>query len=131
MLEDRLQPMEESYKTGFQLLKRRNYDAAITFFRQKLEEGTPQAHALAHYGLATAIYQQKQNTLTREEVREIISHYETSISQDPDFADAYVLCSVAYDRLAMTFIEQGKTDASLRTMQEKHSQLRVTTLQKH
>lgn len=108
MLEDRLKPMEESYGEGIKMLEEKKYDAAIKFFRHKLESGTPLAHSLAYYGLATALYQKKNVSLTQQETQEIISQYQESIARDPNFADAYFMCSCAYDHLAVTYVDEAR-----------------------
>lgn len=131
MLENRLQHMEESYKVGIQLLEQKDYNAAIQFFRRKLESGTPKAHDLAHYGLATALYLKKNVSLTRKETEEIISHYQKSIAQNPNFPDAYFMCSLAYDRLASTYIDEGKTNEEHRTRMLAKAREALATARQH
>ena len=88
----------------FHLIERRRFDEAIAFFRSRLDAG----EHLAPYGLATAIFRKKSITLDVEECWEVIELYEKSIALKPDFPDAFLMCGLAYEKLASALTGQMK-----------------------
>ena len=96
MLERWVESMEDEYAEGIELLARGKNNAALHFFEKRMDNN----HYLVHYGLATAKFKEKRDALTEPETRDIIAHYEVAMKQKPVFADAFLMCGMAYEQLA-------------------------------
>lgn len=103
MLESYMNGMEENNK-GIKHLLEGKLDEAENYFRSRIENGTYRDY----YGLATAIFKRDVKRLSKEETEEIIRLYEKSIEERPDFADAYLMCGMAYEKLSSIFLHEYK-----------------------
>ena len=103
--------IEEKLKNGFELLKKKQYDPAISLFEELVRQDGYQAK----YGLATALFRKKSDTniLDHDSIDQIIDLYQESLMEKPDFADAYLMLGHAYMKKAFIL---------LRKYQEIHSE---------
>lgn len=98
------------YTQGFDLLRQGRNEEAEEYFATRNNGNDP----LVMYGLMTARFKDKRTELTREEVEEIIRGYEGVIESDEGFADAYVMCAMAYEYLASVMTKAYKDNEEVR-----------------
>ncbi|MFA7158575.1 MAG: hypothetical protein WC299_04670 [Kiritimatiellia bacterium] len=111
---------------GVRLLQTKRYQDAISFFQKRLDA----VDSFAHYGLATALFLLKHSSMNVNETKDVICHYNKAIDSNPELADAYFMCGLAYEQLASALIREYKKEPYANAKQRIDEMKIVLTLGK-
>ncbi|MFC1696798.1 hypothetical protein ACFL1H_00545 [Nanoarchaeota archaeon] len=103
--------MESVYFKGIHMIENQDYDKALTFFENIMDDD----HHLIYYGYATALFKKKNVGLSEEETRSIIDHYDKAIGKKKNFADAYLFQGMALEQLASLLTREYKKNPYIDT----------------
>lgn len=106
MLENYLNYMEESEDKGIKMLLGGKLDEAEKYFSGLVKKD----NYLGYYGIATIRFKGDNMNPNQEKTGEIVDFYKRAISLNPNFADAYFMCGLAYEQLASVLVSEYKKD---------------------